>query len=146
MADRYTTSREESVWPFPGSIETLRLLKEEKLRLGLITNGSSDTQRGKIKRFALEGLFEHIQIEGEFGIGKPDQRAFRHALDALEVRPSEAWMIGDDLEFDIRGAQQAGIYAVWVDTRGDGLPNGTIVRPDRIIRSLPDLVLEQTPG
>ena len=146
MADRYTTVREEGVRPFLGAIDTLRLLREENIRLGLITNGSSDTQRGKIKRFALEGLFEHIQIEEEFGIGKPDQRAFQYALDALEARPSEAWMIGDDLEFDVRGAQQAGLYAVWIDTRGDGLPNGTIVRPDRIIRSLPDLVLERLPG
>ena len=49
-------------------------------------------------------------------------------------------MVGDDLEFDIRGAQQAGIYAVWVDARGGGPPAGTSVRPDRIIGSLSDLV------
>ena len=140
MADRYTTAGEEAVRPFPGAIDTLRLLQEAGIRLGLITNGGSEMQRGKIERFNLGGFFEHIQIEGELGIGKPDERAFRHALDALGVRPDDAWMVGDNLEFDIRGAQQAGIYAVWVDARGGGLPDGTAVRPDKTIGSLSDLV------
>ena len=140
MADRYTAIREEAVRPFPGAIDTLRRLKETGIRLGLITNGAADMQRGKIGRFALGGFFDHIQVEEELGVGKPDEKAFRHALDALGVGPAEAWMVGDDLEFDIRGAQQAGIYAVWVDARGGGLPDGTSVRPDRIIGALSDLI------
>ena len=140
MADRYTTTREEAVRPFPGAVDTLRRLKEAGIRLGMITNGGSGSQRGKIERFRLDRFFEHIQVEGELGIGKPDVRAFRHALDALGVAPADAWMVGDDLEFDIRGAQQAGIYAVWVDPRGDGPPAESAIRPDRTIASLSDLV------
>ncbi len=140
MADRYTTVREEAVRPFSGAIDTLRRLAGAGIRLGLITNGSSEMQRGKIERFGFGGFFDHIQIEGELGIGKPDERAFRHALDALGVRSDDAWMAGDDLDFDIRGAQEAGIYAVWVDARGGGLPDGTAVRPDKTIGSLSDLV------
>ena len=140
MAGRYTSTREEAVRPFPGAIDTLRRLKEASVSLGLMTNGAAEAQRGKVDRFALAGFFEHIQIEGEFGIGKPDERAFRHALDALGVGPGDAWMVGDDLELDIRGAQRVGIYAVWIDSRGDGLPAGATVHPDRTIASLSDLV------
>ena len=140
MADRYTIIREEAVRPFPGSIDALRQLQNAGIRLGLITNGAARAQRDKIESFDLVELFEHIQIEGELGVGKPDERAFRLALDALGVEATEAWMVGDNLEFDIRGAQQAGIYAVWVDARGGGLPDGTTVRPDRIIGALSDLV------
>ena len=85
MADRYTTIREEAVRPFPGAIDTLRRLSETGIRLGLITNGAADMQRGKVHRFALGGFFEHIQVEEELGVGKPDEQAFRHALDALGV-------------------------------------------------------------
>lgn len=140
MAARYNHIREESVRPLPGAIETLQRLKDMDSRLGMITNGSSEGQRAKIERFSLAPFFDHIQIEGEFGIGKPDARVFQHALDALSVEPADAWMVGDNLDADIRGAQQVGIYAVWVDTPGSGLPAGTTVCPDRIIRSLSDLV------
>ena len=136
MADRYAAIREEAVRPFPGAIDTLRRLKEAGIRLGLITNGGTEMQRGKIERFDLGRFFEHIQIEGELGVGKPEERAFRHALDALGVRPDDAWMVGDNLEFDIRGAQRVGICAVWVDARRSGLPGGSTVLPDRTIGSL----------
>ena len=140
MGERYNHIRDEAMRPFPGAIETLQRLRMADIRLGLITNGSAEGQRAKIERFSLAGYFDHIQIEGEFGIGKPDARAFQHALDALGVAPADAWMVGDNLYADIRGAQQVGIYAVWVDTQRSGLPDGTTVRPDRIIRSLSDLL------
>jgi putative hydrolase of the HAD superfamily len=140
MVERYNQIRDEAMRPFPGAIETLGRLQTTDIRLGLLTNGSAEMQRGKIERFSLAEYFDHIQIEGEFGIGKPDERAFRHALGALGAEPTEAWMVGDNLDFDIRGAQQAGIYAVWVDSQGTGLPDGTTVRPDRIIVSLSDLL------
>ena len=144
MADRYATIREEKLKPFPGAIDTLRRLKGAGRRLGLLTNGSSESQRGKIDKLGLAEFFDHIQIEGEFGIGKPDERAYRNALDALGVGPSEVWMIGDNLDFDIHAAQQLGIYAIWVDSHGNGLLRGTVVRPNRIIRSLQELLDDGT--
>ncbi|MYB76097.1 MAG: HAD-IA family hydrolase [Chloroflexi bacterium] len=141
MAARYNHIREEAVRPLPGAIETLQRLNTTEIRLGLITNGSSEGQRAKIERFSLAPYFDHIQIEGEFGIGKPDARVFQHALDALGVEPADAWMVGDNLDADIRGAQQVGIYAVWVDAQGSGLPDGSTVRPDMTIRSISDLLV-----
>ena len=144
MADRYAAIRESTLKPFLGAIDTLLRLKKAGIHMGLLTNGSSESQRGKIDKFGLTGLFEHIQIEEEFGIGKPDERAFLNALDTLGVGTADAWMIGDNLDFDILGAQRVGIYAVWVDAQGGGLPDGTTVRPDRIIRSLSDLIAGDT--
>lgn len=141
MADRFTALRDAAIRPFPGAIDTLRRLGEAGVRLGLLSNGDGPSQRGKIERFALDEFFDHIQIEGEFGIGKPDARAFRNALASLGVECDDAWMVGDNLEADILGAQEAGIHAVWVDSAGDGLPEDTPVRPDRIIGALSDLTV-----
>ncbi len=140
MGERYNQIRDEAMRPFPGAIETLQRLQTTDIRLGLLTNGSAEMQRAKIERFCLAEYFDHIQVEGEFGIGKPDERAFRHALESLGVESTEAWMVGDNLDFDIRGAQQVGIYAIWVDTQGTGLPDGTTVRPDMTIGAVSDLV------
>jgi putative hydrolase of the HAD superfamily len=49
-------------------------------------------------------------------------------------------MVGDHLEWEVAAPQRLGIYAVWHDHLGDGLPAGTTVRPDRIIRNLSELL------
>ena len=140
MSDRYSYLREEELKPYPGAIDALQQLRNTGVRMGLLTNGSSESQRGKINKHGLARFFDHIQIEGEFGVGKPDERAFRNALNALGVSSAETWMIGDNLDFDIHAAQQLGIYAVWVDAPGNGFPANTTVRPDRTITSLSELI------
>jgi putative hydrolase of the HAD superfamily len=140
LADRFTDLREERTHLFPGAIEAIDDLKAAGLLLGLITNGAGPIQRPKIERFGLDSRFHHIQIEGEHGFGKPEERAYRHAMDALGVEPHETWMVGDNLEWEVAAPQKLGIYSVWHDYAGAGLPEGSAIRPDRIIRSLSELV------
>lgn len=140
IADSYSDEKEKAIFVYPGAIETISHFKKDGLQLALLTNGSSESQNEKIERFGLAPFFSYIFIEGEFGIGKPDERFFRHALERLGVDPSEAWMIGDRLEDDIKPAQKLGIYAIWVDWRGEGLPESSTVQPDRIIRKLVELL------
>ena len=73
-------------------------------------------------RFALEHRFDHIQIEGEHGFGKPEERAYKHAMEVLEVGPQETWMVGDNLEWEILAPQRLGIYGIWHDAYRVGLP------------------------
>jgi putative hydrolase of the HAD superfamily len=51
--------------------ETLDRLKQVGVKLALITNRAAEPQHAKVVRFALEHHFDHIQIEGEHGFGKP---------------------------------------------------------------------------
>ena len=107
--------------------------------MALVTNGDAKGQREKLARFGLAPYFDCIVIEGEFGSGKPDPRVFLHALDQLRVEPAQAWMVGDNLLSDIGGAQAAGIHGIWVDRLGNGVPETSPVRPDRIIGELAEL-------
>jgi putative hydrolase of the HAD superfamily len=132
--------RDHAMKPFDGALETLRHLRERGLRLALLTNGASLPQRRKIERFGLAPFFDCIVVEGEFGAGKPDERVYRHALAALKAAPAETWMAGDNLEWDVAAPQRLGIHGVWVDFAGAGLPVSSAARPDRIIRSLSELV------
>jgi len=140
IADRFTAMREEGVSLFPGAHETLDRLKQLGVRLALVTNGAAEPQRAKVIRFALEERFDHIQIEGEHGFGKPEERAYSHAMAALGVGPRETWMVGDNLEWEIAAPQRLGIYAIWCDAYATGLPPDCPIRPDRIIRTLPELL------
>ena len=125
---------------FPGAHDAIDALKAHGVKLALVTNGASGPQRAKVERFALSHRFDHIQIEGEHGFGKPEERAYLHAMAALGVTAPETWMIGDNLEWEVVTPQRLGIYAIWMDAHGDGLPEGSPIKPDRIIRSLTELL------
>jgi putative hydrolase of the HAD superfamily len=140
IADRFTTYREEEVFVFPGAHDAIDAFKALGIKLALVTNGAADTQRAKVERFELAHRFHHIQIEGEHGFGKPEERAYLHAMDALGVTARDTWMIGDNLQWEVEMPQKLGIYAIWMDVHGDGLPPGSTVKPDRIIRSLQELL------
>jgi putative hydrolase of the HAD superfamily len=140
IADRFTTYREEEMFVFPGAHEAIDTFKTLGIKLALVTNGAADTQRAKVERFELSHRFHHIQIEGEHGFGKPEERAYLHAMETLGVGPGDTWMIGDNLEWEIEAPQRLGIYSIWMDVHGDGLPEGSTVKPDRIIRSLTELL------
>jgi putative hydrolase of the HAD superfamily len=142
LADRFTAYRNEQMRLFPDAHEVVDQFRSRGVRLALVTNGAADDQRAKIDRFDLLRRFDHIQIEGEHGFGKPEERAYRHAMQALGVTAGETWMVGDNLEWEVRAPQALGIHAIWYDSVGEGLPAESDVRPDRIIRSL----LELMPG
>ncbi len=140
IADHFTHLREEELTPFPGALETIDQLKDWGIRLALITNGAAETQRPKVERFGLEHRFDHIQIEGEHGFGKPEEEAYQHALATLGVAADETWMVGDNLEWEITAPQRLGIFAIWHDAYRHGLPEGSSVKPDRIIHTIPELL------
>lgn len=139
LAESYRDLREEAVELFPGAVDTLAELKSRGISLALLTNGNAVDQRAKIQRFDLAQYFACIIIEGEFAAGKPDPRVYRTALDALKARPEETWSVGDNLEWDVAAPQRLGLFGVWVDATGAGLPRGTEVRPDRIVQSIREL-------
>jgi len=140
LADAYNALHDEELAMFPDAHATLDRLKELGVKLALITNGAGEPQRAKVVRFALEHRFDHIQIEGEHGFGKPEERAYTHAMAVLGVRPHETWMVGDNLEWEVVGPQRLGIHAIWHDGYGAGLPPGSPIKPDRIIRRLSELL------
>lgn len=140
IADRLTAYREEQVCVFPGAIEAVEALRAEGIRLGMVTNGASQPQRAKIEQFDLARHFDHVQVEGEMGFGKPEERAYRHALQALDAQPSDAWMVGDNLEWEVAAPQRIGMAGISHDHLKTGLPADSPHRPDRIIVSLSELL------
>jgi HAD superfamily hydrolase (TIGR01458 family) len=74
-------------------------------------------------------------------VGKPSPAYFEAALETLDADPELAWMIGDDVEADIAGAQRLGMRTVLVRTgkfRPDAVESGP-VRPDAIVSSIAQL-------
>ena len=137
--ERFHVYREQQAKFFPGALETIQAFRELGVKLALVTNGAAEPQRAKVERFNLAPLFDHVQIEGEAGFGKPQEQAYVHAMQILGVQPHETWMVGDNLEWEVAAPQRLGIYAIWHDHLGEGLPPGSSVRPDRIVQSIAEL-------
>ncbi len=144
LADRFSACRDEQMCLFPDALDVIDALKASGVLLALVTNGAAEAQRAKILRFDLAHRFDHVQIEGEHDFGKPDERAYLHTLDKLGTEARGTWMVGDNLEWEVTAPQRLGIYAIWFDSEGRGLPRDSAVRPDRIVRALSELLQEVT--
>ncbi len=74
-------------------------------------------------------------------VGKPSTAYFDAALESLDADAALTWMVGDDIESDIAGAQACGIKTVLVRTgkfRPDAL-EASGVQPDGIVSSVAQL-------
>jgi HAD superfamily hydrolase (TIGR01549 family) len=102
---------------FADAIETLTELQQRGFLLGVVTNRTwggtpfldSIDRMGLLKFFAPET----IAISADLRIRKPHATIFQYTLQALNVQPEEAVMVGDSLSADVVGSNRLGIYAVW---------------------------------
>jgi HAD superfamily hydrolase (TIGR01458 family) len=86
------------------------------------------------------GLEYAAEVEATV-LGKPSPAFFGAALDALDADAERTWMIGDDLEADIAGAQSCGLRTILVRTgkfREETLTS-SLVQPDAVVGSLSDV-------
>lgn len=97
---------------FPKAHETLNYLGK-KYGLHLISNGFQEATEMKISNTGLGKYFETIVISECVGCNKPDKAIFEFALNGAKATKKECLMVGDSIEADIRGAQQAGIQAIY---------------------------------
>jgi len=140
IAKDFAERRWERMTLFPGVTAALETLRGRGLPLALVTNGDTTHQRRKIVQHDLERFFDVVVIEGEMGVGKPDEIVYRYALSKLRIKPEDAWMVGDNLEWDVAAPQRLGLRGIWVDGPGQGLPRASGVVPHRIIRAFPELL------
>jgi HAD superfamily hydrolase (TIGR01662 family) len=129
------------------AISTLETLKSRGYRLGLISNTSDDLNvQGIMDRWGLRPFFETILTSAALGIRKPDRRIFQAALDHFQVPPEAAAMVGDTLNADVLGANQAGIYSIWITRRVQLTEESDLaIQPQAVVTALhqiPDLLAE----
>lgn len=125
-AERYNAYRVKYFTLFPGAIEVLRSLRERGVKLGIVTNGLSETHREKIALLQISEYFDAIFLSDEVGMVKPDPLLFAHACRTLGGAPAHAAMVGDRYERDVHGAMEAGLYTIWLNVRNEELPPGAM--------------------
>lgn len=98
---------------FPHIHEMLEELKNNKIALGMITNGFGQFQMENIKALNIDQYFDVILVSEWEGMKKPNPQIFINALEKLNVEPSESVFIGDHPENDVKAAQNVGMKGIW---------------------------------
>ncbi len=89
-------------------------LRREGLGTAVVTNGSSLSQRSKVRHWGLPGLVDAIVVSEEIGAAKPAAAIFRHALRAVGADAAHTLFVGDRPEADIGGARGVGTRTAWI--------------------------------
>jgi len=106
---------------FPESAEVLSELRRRGYRLAICSN-NSDIVLDQLQVTGLAGYFETVTYSEEAGAEKPHPLIFQVALRRMGVDASQAWHVGDSHPADMVGAQQAGLFPIWVKRGGEPSP------------------------
>ena len=123
------------------TLPTLQKLEADGYRLGLISNAGDDQDVQQLaRRFGIDSYFDFILTSAACSYRKPHKRIFELALSNWYFLPSEAVMVGDNLDADVRGAQSVGLFAIWLSRRaGPRLEEHRSIQPDASISALSEL-------
>lgn len=109
--------------PYPFTYSVLDELRASGYKTGLITNGSAEIQRCKVKLLKLENSFDEIILCGEFGVQKPDVAPFKEMARRLGVPENTLVYVGDNPVCDVEGSRNAGYTPIEVLTADCTLPD-----------------------
>jgi len=147
---------EERCWRAdPEALSVLQALGDRGLRLGMFSNATDDCFiQASVDRFGFRPWLDPVLSSAGTGIRKPDPAAFAPILSAWDLPAEAVAMVGDTPEADVRGARQAGMRSVWIQSRADARQEGggsgesnrsEFMMPDATIRwlgELPDCLLK----
>ncbi len=79
----------------------LKLFKSIGIKLGIITNFTTEIQYKKLEKLGILELFDHIITSEETGLEKPHEYIYLKLKEEFNCEPNEILMIGDSLNDDI---------------------------------------------
>ncbi|MGL6267184.1 MAG: YjjG family noncanonical pyrimidine nucleotidase [Chitinophagaceae bacterium] len=136
MSERYLEILPTKKKLFHDTIDILEYLKAKSYPIHLITNGFEKTQHAKMKNSGIDHYFTHVITSEAAGIMKPHVAIFEYAMEKAGAKPHHCIMIGDTLDADIEGANNAGIDTVYFNPSNPA--NGDI-QPKYVIENLGEL-------
>lgn len=133
----YFAAMTEISTPLDGAEQLLAALAP-KARLGIVTNGFTELQNARLKKWGMQDYFQTVVVSEEIGVAKPAPQIFDHALaQTPDISKQRVMMVGDNLHSDILGGRNAGLKTCWLNP--EQKPVEANIQPDYQVRSLPEL-------
>ncbi len=99
---------------YPEVRETLSEIRGLGLKLGLLSDFPVET---KLVYLGLDGIWDTAFCSETTGYLKPNAEPFLEAADRLGVQPSEVLYVGNSYQYDILGANRAGMLSAHLTPR-----------------------------
>jgi len=106
----------EYIRAYPGVNEALALLRQNCLRLWLLSNAQAIFTAYELRLLGLGPQFDGVLLSSDYGFRKPDVRFYHALLSQYGLDPACCLMIGNDRETDIAGAVNAGMSTLYMHT------------------------------
>ncbi|MEM4230640.1 MAG: HAD-IA family hydrolase, partial [Candidatus Pacearchaeota archaeon] len=104
----YKKTKESYMTPYKGVVNVLKKLKK-KYKLAIISDAPRVNAWSRLLAMKIDKFFDVVVTKSDVKVQKPSSKIFNVALKKLKVKPSEAIMVGDRIERDIKGARALGI-------------------------------------
>jgi len=133
-------------WPHVEAVsfaeEVLPLLHKQWI-IAMATNAiaSKETDiRAALLRVNLSDYIDKVYCFQMIGHRKPAPVFFKFILNDLKVDYSDVFMVGDNFQEDVLGANRCGIRAVWFNEHSDDIHTGEMHRTIHTLKSLPEIL------
>lgn len=127
------------VTEFQGVFETVRTLHESGFKMAIVSTKMHDTVIKGLKLTHLDAFFDVVIGLDDVENAKPHPEPLQKALAALDSKPDEAIMIGDNYH-DIEGGQNAGTKTAGVAWSIKGRDFLKTYNPDYMLEHMADLL------
>lgn len=105
---------------FNGVKEFLEDIRLASIPTAIVTDLTSQIQFRKVIYFGLDHYFDYIVTSEEAGFDKPHESSFKIAIEKMNPKGNQIWMIGDNPVNDIAGARDT-INAITIQKLHDGV-------------------------
>jgi HAD superfamily hydrolase (TIGR01509 family) len=115
IAERHELEAAKTTSLLPSVVETLKILKEMGLKIGLCTVNSEKSASYILKRFGIADFFDAVIPRNKVKHVKPSGEHLEAVLKALKVSSKEALLVGDAAR-DMQCARELKAMAVGLST------------------------------
>jgi len=126
--------------PFKEVHETLKTLKEKKLKLAILSNGTPSLLNELVKSNNLENLFDDIFSIEEVGVYKPSSKVYDMPVKKYKIKKNEIAFLSANT-WDVSGGGNYGYQAIWVN-RDNNIFDNLDFKPKFEIKNLSGLLSE----
>lgn len=130
-------------WPrleaVPGAAAVLALLHPD-WTLALATNAPDSDEKDirlALQRVGLDRWLEKIYCFKKIGHKKPSVEFYQYILDDLKLPSRSIFMVGDNFDADVLGANHSGLRAVWFNEHSLEVRQGGLYRTIHALSALP---------
>ena len=124
--------------PFEEVPNVLKILKEKKFKLAILSNGTPELLNELIKSNNLDNLFNDVFSIEQVGIYKPDSKVYDMPIKKYKIQKEQVAFLSANT-WDVSGGGNYGYSSIWVN-RNNNIFDNLDYKPSDEIKNLKQLL------